>query len=58
MMEMDQQYDHQGNPIPDARPEGARFEDQLVFDKMVIAKLDYIKGIKEAAVNEMNFEKA
>jgi len=29
-----------------------------VFDKMVIAKLDYIKGIKEAAVNEMNFEKA
>ena len=55
---MDQQYDHQGNPIPDDRPDGARFEDQLVFDKLVISKLDQIKTIKEEAIAKMDFEKA
>ena len=51
-------YDPEGNVIPEIRPDGARFEDQLVFDKLVIAKLDQIKKIKEEAVSNMEFEKA
>jgi hypothetical protein len=52
------EFDDEGNPLPNYRPEGARFEDQLVYDKLVIAKLDHLKAIKDDAVKEMNFEKA
>ena len=48
-------------PLGDGGPtwsEGARFEDQLVYDKLVISKLDYLKRIKEQAVEGMQFERA
>lgn len=52
------QYDPNGNVIPVDRPDGSRFEDQLVFDKLVIAKLDQIKKVKEKAIANMDFEVA
>jgi len=52
-----QQVDIEGNVIPELRPAGARFEDQLVFNKLVISKLDQLKKIKEEAVAKMEFEK-
>ena len=37
---------------------GGRFEDQLVFEPVVIQKLDMLKSIKEHSIEEQDFEKA
>lgn len=51
-------HDGHSRSFKEQRPAGARFEDQLVYDQLVIAKLDMLKKIKEEAVANMEFEKA
>ena len=51
-------HDGHSRSLKEQRPAGARFEDQLVYDQLVIAKLDMLKKVKEEAVANMEFEKA